>query len=206
LSSQTREDRRARFQTLAQQKGCVYMAEFADDAILGTAIELDKLKLTPDQMFAELRSRIFRGLADHEVGHTMGLRHNFAASTDALNYDDEYWNIRAMDDPDTWESDHKLSEYAYASVMDYGSRFNSDIHGLGKYDTAAIRFGYGQMIDLIPNADINAWSGLKDAISLEDYTKLPFDTGGTKTFDKGATFVMPYSDFINMWTTELRSF
>ena len=25
----------------------------------------------------------------------MGLRHNFAASTDALNYDDEYWNIRA---------------------------------------------------------------------------------------------------------------
>ena len=96
LSSQTREDRRARFQTLAQ-KGCVYMAEFADDAILGTALELDKLKLTPDQMFTELRSRIFRGLADHEVGHTMGLRHNFAASTDALNYDDEYWNIRATE-------------------------------------------------------------------------------------------------------------
>ena len=78
-----------------------------------------------------------------------------------------------------WESDHKLSEYGYASVMDYGARFNSDIHGLGKYDNAAIRFGYGQMIDLIPDADLNAWSGLKDHIALDDYTKLPFDTGGT---------------------------
>lgn len=205
LSSQTREDRRQRFQTLAQ-KGCVYMAEFADDAILGTALELDKLKLTPEQMVTELRARIFRGLADHEVGHTMGLRHNFAASTDALNYDDEYWNIRAMAQPDTWESDHKLSEYAYASVMDYGARFNSDIHGLGKYDTAAIRFGYGQLIDIIPQADINAWSGLKDAIVLEDYTKLPFDTGGTQTFDQKATSVMPYSAFIDLWTTEFRQY
>ena len=44
----------------------------------------------------------------------------------------------------------KLAEYQYASVMDYGARFNSDVHGLGKYDTAAIRFGYGQLIDLMP--------------------------------------------------------
>ncbi len=207
MSSQTREDRRARFQTLAQ-KGCVYMAEFADDAILGTALELDKLKLTPEQMFAELRSRIFRGLADHEVGHTMGLRHNFAASTDALNYDDEYWNIRATyaDKPDTWESDHKLSEYGYASVMDYGARFNSDIHGLGKYDTAAIRFGYGQMIDSIPDSDLNAWNGLKDQIALFDYKTLPLNTGGTKTWDQKATVVVPYNAFIDMWTTEFRQY
>jgi len=205
LSSQSRENRRARFQTLAQ-KGCVYMAEFADDAILGTALELAKLHLTPEQMVTELRARIFRGLADHEVGHTMGLRHNFAASTDALNYDDEYWNIRATADQNTWESDHKLSEYAYASVMDYGARFNSDIHGLGKYDTAAIRFGYGQMIDLIGKSKLHAWNGLKDAITLDDYTKLPFDTGGTVNFDRAATTVTSYKAFIDMWTTEFRAF
>jgi hypothetical protein len=71
LSSQSREDRRARFQTLSQH-GCVYMADFADDAILGTALELGKERMSPEQMFIELRARIFRGLADHEVGHTMG--------------------------------------------------------------------------------------------------------------------------------------
>ena len=45
--------------------------------------------------------------------------------------------------------------------MDYGARFNSDIHGLGKYDTAAIRFGYGQLIDLIPDADGTPGHGLR---------------------------------------------
>jgi len=205
LSSQSRENRRARFQTLAQ-KGCVYMAEFADDAILGTALELAKLHLTPEEMVTELRARIFRGLADHEVGHTMGLRHNFSASTDALNYDDEYWNIRATTDANTWESEHKLSEYAYASVMDYGARFNSDIHGLGKYDTAAIRFGYGQMIDLIKQSPKHAWNGLKDAITLNDYTSLPSSTGGTVNTDQAATTVMPYKAFIDRWTTDFRAF
>src|SRR5262249_18303812 len=41
LSSQAREQERARFQTLAGGRGCLYMGEFADDAILGTALELD---------------------------------------------------------------------------------------------------------------------------------------------------------------------
>jgi len=205
LSSQTREDRRARFQTLSQH-GCVYMADFADDAILGTALELGKEPMTPEEMFTELRARIFHGLADHEVGHTMGLRHNFSASTDALNYDDEFWNIRATVDPQKWDSERKLSEFAYASVMDYGARFNSDIHGLGKYDTAAIRFGYGQMIDLISGSKFNAWNGLTDIIALDDYSQLPFNTGGTKNFDRNATTVMPYKAFIDMWQTEFRAF
>ena len=94
FSSQAREARRARFQTLAQTGGCLYMAEFADDAILGTALDLDSKGITnPEDMFKYLRAAIFRGLADHEVGHTMGLRHNFSASTDALNYDDSYWKV-----------------------------------------------------------------------------------------------------------------
>jgi hypothetical protein len=206
LSSQTREDRRARFQTLATH-GCVYMADFADDAILGTALELDKMGLSGDALFKELRTRIFRGLTDHEVGHTMGLRHNFAASSDALNYDDEFW--RVIGNPTafpeaTWESEHKLSEYAYASVMDYGARFNSDIHGLGKYDTAAIRFGYGQLIDLIDTSKVSAFTGLRNGIALDDYTRLPRTTGGSDTFTTAATTVAPYQQFIDLWTTEFR--
>jgi hypothetical protein len=205
LSSQTREERRARFQTLAGKGGCVYMADFADDAILGTALELDKLGLSQDEMFKELRARIFRGLADHEVGHTVGLRHNFSSSSDALNYLDDFWRVRQNFPENSWESEHKLSELAYASVMDYGARFNSDVHGLGKYDSAAIRFGYGQMIDLIVNSKISAYTGLRSAIALDDYSLLPFDTGGIATFDTAATTVMPYQAFIDHWTTQFRA-
>jgi hypothetical protein len=204
LSSQAREARRDRFQKFSQH-GCVYMAEFADDAILGTALELDKMKLTPDQLFKKLRALIFRGLTDHEIGHTMGLRHNFSASSDALNYRDDYWTVReGISDPAKWE-ENKLSEHAYASVMDYGARFNSDVHGLGKYDSAAIRFGYGQLLDLIRGSQKHAWSGLRNDISLWDYTQLPLITGGVDKFNSGATTVMPYQRFIDAWTEDFRN-
>jgi len=39
-------------------------------------------------------------------------------------------------------------KYQYSSIMDYGQRWNSDIMGLGKYDHAAIRFGYGGLMDV----------------------------------------------------------
>jgi hypothetical protein len=204
LSSQAREDRRARFQTFSQH-GCVYMAEFADDAILGTALELGKMGLSPDEMFHELRVRIFRGLTDHEVGHTMGLRHNFSASTDALNYADEYWNIRdTVPDQKKWDSDYKISEYAYASVMDYGARFNSDIQGLGKYDTAAIRFGYGQLFDLIVKS-AESGNRLRNDITLWDYSNLPLITGGTANFNAKTTTIARYSDYVDMWTKQFRA-
>ena len=40
-----------------------------------------------------------------------------------------------------------LREYAYSSIMDYGSRFNSDIRGLGKYGSRRRKFGYGQLVE-----------------------------------------------------------
>src|SRR5699024_7463174 len=42
-----------------------------------------------------LSHRAFVGVALHEVGHTVGLRHNFSASMDALNYHDGFWKIKA---------------------------------------------------------------------------------------------------------------
>ena len=39
-------------------------------------------------------ARMHGGTLLHEVGHTMGLRHNFSASADVLNYFDEYYAIR----------------------------------------------------------------------------------------------------------------
>ncbi|HXJ23568.1 MAG TPA: zinc-dependent metalloprotease [Polyangia bacterium] len=202
FSSQAREARKARLQTLAMN-GCLYMGEFADDAILSTALQYDQMKLGPEDMFKALRIAIFRGLADHEMGHTMGLRHNFSASTDALNYGDQYW--QAAVDPTTTDTQKEVNEanYEYASVMDYGARFSTDISGLGKYDMAAIRFGYGQLIDLIPQSKENLWNGLTSDIFFNDYKKLPAETSQSgdpndiSAIGTSATFVASYKDEIN---------
>ena len=204
--------------------------------------------------------RFYTAVVEHEIGHTMGLRHNFAASTDLFNYPDKYFAIREKEPVpcqisdeceaalgqfcdggycsnrkvetcstkadcgfagtsalkyDTFDcvsgkcveitrcdlhgvcpagsscngDDHvcyatqdgvrtrivtpvvndnggkilayiprgelTLKEaqqsrtlYQYSSIMDYGQRFNSDILDLGKYDKAAIRFGYGSLVDV----------------------------------------------------------
>lgn len=41
-----------------------------------------------------LQNAIYRGVLEHEIGHTVGLRHNFSASADVLNYFDGYYDIR----------------------------------------------------------------------------------------------------------------
>jgi hypothetical protein len=198
FSRQAREAREQKFQQIAQH-GCMYMAEFADDAIMATALKYDQLHLGPDDMWKALRGDIFRGLADHEVGHTMGLRHNFAASTDALNYDDRYWQLHENASLTQDAKDQMgMPEFATASVMDYGARFNSDIQGLGKYDTAAMRFGYGELVDIIPQATENAWTGLNNDIFLNDYTKLPKEVGGLDNMSTAGTRIASYADDINI--------
>jgi hypothetical protein len=197
LSPAARDARQKAIQTLGMN-GCVYLGEFADDAILGLALELKKKGLSGQALWQEIRARIFRGLADHEMGHTMGLRHNFAGSTDALNYNDTFWSLHENPKltPDQMDQ-MSISEYRYSTVMDYGSRFNSDINGLGKYDYAAIRFGYGGLVDVMPQAAVNPDTGqaetglaLQDDILFNDYTKLPHLVGGVQNL--GDFSVLPY--------------
>ena len=133
----------------------IYLRDFADDAIVGLAKsyagETDYEKIRE-----EIRAAVYKAVMEHEVGHTLGLRHNFQGSYDSLNYKDEYWELRKenlqrgsnidqlyeMAQPTQAQIDGRMHEYQYSSIMDYGMRFNSDIQGLGKYDEAAIIFGY----------------------------------------------------------------
>jgi hypothetical protein len=55
----------------------------------------------PEAIRQQLRRDIFLGVTLHEVGHNMGLRHNFRASFDAMNYHPEYWQLRTAGVNDT---------------------------------------------------------------------------------------------------------
>ncbi len=195
FSERAKAARAQRFQTLTNNpsNSCLYMEEFADDSIIGTAMEL--AGLPADEIFKRLRAAIFRGVSEHEVGHTMGLRHNYAGSTDALNYADSYWNIRTSLPQDQWNA-NKLHEFQYSTVMDYGAKFNTDVHGLGKYDRAAIRFGYGQIVDTIPTA-MDQGIGLSDDIFFGDYQTIPAMVGGTAAIADAGTGVARYQAVID---------
>jgi hypothetical protein len=109
-----------------------------------------------------LRHPIMSGLTLHEVGHTLGLRHNFSGSFDSLNYAPEYWELRddgtmrpRLYDPMTAsENDGRIAEHAYSTVMDYGQNFVvTDAAGIGHYDHAAIKMGYGDLVEVFESVE-----------------------------------------------------
>lgn len=75
----------------------------------------------------------FAGTLIHEIGHNLGLRHNFMASNDTKNF----WPIEKTGGKHAVRS---------SSVMEY-SAFNEDrLVKPGTYDIAAIRFGYADAV------------------------------------------------------------
>ncbi len=141
----------------------------------------DIIEAIREEVFAEVYDRIWGTVAQHEVGHNVGLRHNFASSTDALNYFPEYWDIkgtRVMDgsgemvdwvpnnlfQEDTQEQSMlKMREYQQTSVMEYGGSFNARYQGLGSYDYASIHFGYGEILHAFEETpDFDAWKDYLD--------------------------------------------
>ncbi len=152
----------------------VFLAEGMDDSIIGQALEL--AGLPPEEVYRVLREEIFEAVMLHEIGHTVGLTHNFEASMDALNYQDDFWHIREQYDESEWDR-QRLPEYRYASIMDYGSRFNSDTKGLGKYDLAAIKFVYGGHVETFAD-EVPVPGRLDLKLALGDYTAIPELLGG----------------------------
>lgn len=167
----------------------IWLAEFSDDAFYGLAksmkakfenrvavlmaegkSEAEAKKVAGKDMNLELRRAAFASIAEHEVGHTVGLRHNFQGSFDALNYQEGYWDLRkdtigvmaggkrvfpirpadlkAAAEMNQAQLEGGMRELQYSSIMDYGPRMNAQVHGLGKYDEAAILFGYAGGKDL----------------------------------------------------------
>lgn len=99
-------------------------------SLIGLALE------GSDETIQELALSRIRQLSAHEVGHTLGIAHNFAASV----------NQRAsvMDYP------HPLLEFGDRELLD---ALNAYDIGLGQWDLQVIKYGYSEYADPADEAD-----------------------------------------------------
>lgn len=64
---------------------------------MGIANDPTKVKDRGDYIYQDLYKQMAMGIAIHEVGHCLGMRHNFASSWDAPNFMPQYWQLRSDD-------------------------------------------------------------------------------------------------------------
>ncbi len=147
-----------------------------DSACIATATEARIKCVATEQTRAEamrkyLARRVHYAVVIHEMGHSIGLRHNFISSADAFNYRPQYWQLRTKDgtvtkactnlvkeadaancvgpryfDPVTTpERDNLIWMWMQSSVMDYAGESTQDLIGLGAYDFHAPAMFYGDV-------------------------------------------------------------
>lgn len=173
-----------------------------------------------DKIWRELRAEIYRATALHEIGHTVGLRHNFQGTYDSLNYHPEYWEARAENlfEPENVfqmyalnaltedQVEARMREYQYSSIMDYGVSFNTDLHDLGKYDHAAIVFAYsaGTTGDGWQNGYVEVFDKNRDELGRAGEILSSTDENGFRFDDPHA----PIVEYLERWhyTTFIQSF
>jgi len=54
-------------------------------------------KTRGERIYDDLVKEAIKGIGLHEIGHSIGLRHNFASSWDAPNYNPQYWQLRTAE-------------------------------------------------------------------------------------------------------------
>jgi len=90
-----------------------------------------------EQAMAIILPHTYTSTFVHEMGHNLGLRHNFSGSFDKENFYSEE-EAQAMG----------LTQIpAYSSIMDYAFSELNELPVFGKYDVAALRFAYAREVE-----------------------------------------------------------
>ncbi len=125
-----------------------------------------------DEAYNFIVDGMIRHVMAHELGHNVGLRHNFESSYDSLNYYPEFWRYFSSGDEEKKANHWDVRRVS--SVMEYApSKGRIFADHLGPYDVAAIRFGYANQVHVFGDASIQGGRDLYRWRMLNDYTKLP---------------------------------
>lgn len=131
------------------------------------------------ELLGEIERRVVFTTLLHEVGHNLGLRHNFKGSFDESNYPSEYFQLKLKKSAESdGESNTSVGEwpekYRGSSVMDYNDDFEALYKAAGPYDVAAIKFGYGNKLEKVVGQDESG------ALLTEDISTSQFDAAKEK--------------------------
>ncbi len=188
--------------TMAKRASC-QVEQPEPDSLVGMARQAQRLYPLPNKNDADypalkakrdqalhqwIREQFHISVIAHEMGHSMGLRHNFTGSLDSLNYPKQYWQLRTRNgaehyctkgsfannlpldattqhtngadcvgprwvDPVTDDEVNNLVwKWGSTTVMDYPGDQTQDMNDLGPYDKAAMRFCYGDVVDVDKDA------------------------------------------------------
>lgn len=150
---------------------------FIDNSLVNVAEEFREHFGTPGRVEIELRRRQVKWVYLHEMGHSIGMEHNFAGSADTAQYHDEYYDIaRALPFPafpcpegsncdataaeiNRWYQDilavqyerervYGIDRFHWSTVMDYPPELYNLFNSLGKYDNAFTLFAYGRQAEV----------------------------------------------------------
>lgn len=136
------------------ESSCKSVTDFVAEVRQSQQIDTQKERNIIEDCIQKIAFPYMLGVTLHEMGHNLGLRHNFFASSDLNNFYTPEETQRLFNVTYTPE-DIPMS----ASVMDYPAWGQENRTLPGKYDIAAIRFGYADSVELrngeIKPIDIN---------------------------------------------------
>lgn len=136
-------------------------------------LALDLRDMSRQERFQEIANRLMKHVILHELGHNVGLAHNFEGTYDALNYNERFWeNVQGTREQQVQAN---LDEYRHTTVMEYMSSKGLFADFLGKYDEAALRFAYGNQVQVFtsPNVQVPGGAELENWRYYNDYRDIP---------------------------------
>lgn len=217
--------RQMRENALAARGACILNEAPEASALTGIAdvmkvkfpVVANETALDKQTRYERMQSYLFRryhyAVIAHEMGHSIGLRHNFVSTYASLHFRPQYWQLRTANgtqvkecttstsdgatctgpryfDPVTPEENSQMIwGFMQSTVMDYPGDVSQDLIGLGAYDFAATRFFYGDNVSVYTDDKYKAGTsiGVGIAFATDNFGGLSGINYGLKSTGTGAT-------------------